>query len=66
MAVAIDPTTARKIERAYVEVETPGDLSLGQTVVDHLKVTRKEPNTDIVREASHKKFLKILDNAVRN
>jgi purine nucleosidase len=66
MAVAIDPAVATKVERAYVEVETQGVLSLGQTVVDHLKVTGKEPNTAIVREASREKFLKILDDAVRS
>ncbi len=66
MAVALDPSVATKVERAYVDVEIQGGLSLGQTVVDHLKVTGKAPNTDVVREASREKFLKILYDAVQS
>jgi len=66
MAVALDATVATKAERAYVEVETQGDRSLGQTIVDHLKVTGKDANTSIVREASRERFLRILYDAVRS
>jgi inosine-uridine nucleoside N-ribohydrolase len=47
-------------------VEPQGDLSVGQTAVDHLKVTGQDANAAIVREASREKFLRILDGAVRS
>lgn len=66
MAVAIDPSVATKTEHTYVAVETQGELTLGETVVDHRGVTGKPANSIVVREASREKFLDILRQAVQS
>jgi purine nucleosidase len=48
-----------------VAIETESELCRGQTVVDHLAVTKHEPNVEVVLEASREKFLRILYDAVR-
>lgn len=64
MAVALDPATATHVEQRFVAVETGGAWCRGQTVVDHLGVTRLAPNVDVVLEASRERFLSILRGAV--
>jgi purine nucleosidase len=66
MAVALDPATATMTKRLFVAVETGGDWCRGQTVVDHLGVTGREPNVDVVFEASRERFLELLHQAVTN
>jgi inosine-uridine nucleoside N-ribohydrolase len=56
MAVAIDPQTATLTRRLNVDVETAGQLTRGQTVIDHLRLTNREPNADVVLEASRERF----------
>ena len=64
MAVAQDSATATMTQKLYVEIE-PGDgLCRGQTVVDYLGVAGKEPNVEVVLEASRERFLEILYTAV--
>ena len=65
MAVALDPAVATQTKKLYVEIETESELCRGQTVVDHLAVTKHEPNVEVVLEASRDKFLRILYDAVR-
>jgi purine nucleosidase len=65
MAVALDPSIATKTQRSHVEIETLSDLTLGQTVVDHLGVTGKPANATIVREASRERFIQLLHDSVR-
>lgn len=60
MAVAIDPSVATVVRRFNVRVETTGELTAGQTVVDHLAVERLEPNVDVVVEASRERFVDLL------
>jgi purine nucleosidase len=60
MAVAIDPQTATLTRRLYVDVETAGQLTRGQTVIDHLRLTNREPNADVVLEASREHFDSLL------
>jgi purine nucleosidase len=60
MAVAIDPQTATLTRRLYVDVETAGQLTRGQTVIDHLRLTNREPNADVVLEASRERFDSLL------
>lgn len=64
MAVALDPSVAIGTRRLFVAVETGGAWSRGQTVVDHLGVTGREPNVEVVTEASRGRFLEILHAAV--
>ena len=65
MAVALDPSVATQTRRLFVAVETGGEWSRGQTVVDHLNVTGREPNVEVVAEASRERFLQLLYAAVR-
>ena len=64
MAVALDPAVATETRRLFVAVETGGTWSRGQTVVDHLGVIGREPNVEVVTEASRGRFLEILHAAV--
>jgi purine nucleosidase len=65
MAVALDPTVATRTEKLFVQVETSSELCRGQTVVDHLEVTGNAPNVEVVREASHEAFIRMLHAAVQ-
>ncbi|MCC7021780.1 MAG: nucleoside hydrolase [Thermomicrobiales bacterium] len=64
MAIALDPAAATRTRRLFVAIETEGDWCRGQTVVDHLGVTGREPNVDVVVEASRERFLELLHQAV--
>lgn len=69
MAVALDPSVATKTDRRFVAVETGGEWCRGQTVVDHGQVTglaEREPNVEVVEEASRERFLALLHEAVRD
>lgn len=65
MAVALDPSVATSSRRLYVDVETAGELTRGQTVVDHLGITERPPNAEVVLEASRERFLSLLAHALR-
>ena len=60
MAVALDPAIATRVERRNVVVETRGEFTSGQTVVDHLGLTDRPPNVDVVVEASREAFVAML------
>jgi purine nucleosidase len=60
MAVAIDPAVATEVRRLHVDVETAGELTRGQTVVDWLGVGGGTPNVDVVVEASREAFERVL------
>ena len=64
MAIALDPTIATKTEHTRVDVETEGELTSGETVVDHRGVTGKPANAIVVREASHDRFIALLHQSV--
>jgi len=65
MAVALEPDVATVIKLLRVDVETESELTRGATVVDHLRVSGREPNVDVVLEASRERFLETLHAAVR-
>jgi len=65
MAVALDPEVATMTKRLHVDIETKSELTRGATVVDHLGITGKEPNAEVVLEASRERFLHLLYDAVR-
>jgi purine nucleosidase len=50
MAVALDPDLILNREPRYVSVELDGSLTRGQTVVDHLGLSGRVPNVDIITE----------------
>jgi purine nucleosidase len=65
MAVALDPGVATSTRRLYVDVETAGELTRGQTVVDHVGITERPPTAEVVLEASRERFLELLTQALR-
>lgn len=65
MAIALDPAVAAVVRRLNVEVEVSGELTVGQTVVDHLGLTGRAPNVEVVLEASRERFLAVLEAALR-
>jgi purine nucleosidase len=66
MAVALDPAIATVTKQLFVAIETAGVWCRGQTVVDHLGVTGRRPNVEVVVEASRERFLQLLHDAVAN
>ena len=60
MAVAIDPETATVTRRLHVDIETAGELTRGQTVIDHLGFTGRAPNAEVVFEASRQRLDRLL------
>lgn len=64
MAVAIDPTMATSSGRLAVAVETRGELTSGQTVVDHLGVSGREPNCEVVFRADRQRFMDMVHRAL--
>jgi purine nucleosidase len=64
MSVALDPTVKTLTKRLFVAIETQSDLCRGQTVVDHLEVTGKPANVEVVFEASRERFLACLYRAI--
>lgn len=60
MAVAIDPSIATVSRYLNVRVETGGELTAGQTVIDHIGVEHLAPNVHVVLEASAEHFRALL------
>jgi purine nucleosidase len=65
MAVALDPSVATETVRCFVAIATESDLCRGQSVVDHLGMLGREPNAEVVMEASRERFVQMLFDAVR-
>jgi purine nucleosidase len=64
MSIALDPTVATGTRRRHVAIETQSDLCRGQSVVDHLQMMGREPNAEVVTEASRERFVQMLFDAV--
>ena len=65
MAVALDPGVATDVRRVHVAVERRGELTRGQTVVDH-DARFGAANVDVVFAASRERFLALLHDALRS
>jgi purine nucleosidase len=64
MAIALDSTVATRTHHCFVAIETVSPLCRGQSVVDHLHLMGREPNAEVIMEASREQFLRILFDAV--
>ena len=64
MAIALDPAVATRTHRCFVAIETVSPLCRGQSVVDHFHLLGREPNAEVVMEASREQFLRMLYDAV--
>ena len=65
MAVAVEPGIVKRSEKKYVSIELHGSLTRGQTVVDWRGRSERSPNTEIVLELDHERFIELLENGLR-
>ncbi|HUN09370.1 MAG TPA: nucleoside hydrolase, partial [Aggregatilineales bacterium] len=66
MAVALDPSVATDVRFLPVTVDIHSPLGRGQTVVDHLKMTGKQPNAHVVLTADRTRFLDLMYGCMRD
>ncbi|WP_163971161.1 nucleoside hydrolase [Oceanobacillus halotolerans] len=64
VGVVIDPTLV-ETETYYVDVETKGEISYGQTVCDFRNLLGKEPNVEICLDVDHKRFIDLFIETLR-
>ncbi|HZR94739.1 MAG TPA: nucleoside hydrolase [Gaiellaceae bacterium] len=64
-AIAIDRSVATDVRRLHVAVETAGELTRGETVVDY-RGTSAPANADVVLAASRDRFFALLRDALRS
>ena len=62
-AALIDPDCVGA-ESYYVDVETKGELTYGQTVVDVRGRLHQEPNVHVVTSCDHVRYLELVERAV--
>jgi purine nucleosidase len=63
MAVAIEPDMVTREANLRVEISLGTGHERGQTIVDHLGGTKREPNCRVVYRVDHQRFLKMLKDA---
>jgi purine nucleosidase len=61
MAIALEPAIALDVETVHVAVERRGELTRGQTVIDH-RARFGEANVDVVFAASRDRFIELHDS----
>jgi inosine-uridine nucleoside N-ribohydrolase len=59
VASIVDPSVIRT-HGLHVDVETTGELTVGETVVDTNFRSRQEPNVDIALDADERRFVAML------
>lgn len=65
MAVAIDETLIQKSEKKAIWIERFGSITRGQSVVDWQGILGKSPNTEIVLEVDHLRYVEMLRQSLR-
>jgi purine nucleosidase len=63
MAVAIEPDMVTREAHLRVEISLGTGHERGQTIVDHLGGTKREPNCRVVYRVDHQRFVKMLKDA---
>jgi purine nucleosidase len=64
MAAALQPEVVRDVVRVRADVETRGELTRGQLVLDPLGLSRKPPNVRWVRDADGERARELLFGAL--
>ena len=59
IAFLVDPSVI-SIQKYFVDVETQGDLTIGQTVVDTHQRSGRQPNVWVALDADEPKFVQML------
>ena len=65
MTVALDPDSVQESGTYYVDVETQGELTQGETVVDRRAITGNPPNTTVVHAIKMQRFEELVEAACR-
>ena len=65
MAVALEPATLVEFGHYHVDVETQGELTVGETVVDRRAVTGRPPNTAVAHAIDVARFKDMVRDACR-
>jgi inosine-uridine nucleoside N-ribohydrolase len=65
MTVVLDRSSVLESGRYYVDVETRGELTAGETVVDRRGVTGREPNTTVIHAIDAGRFKALVHDACR-
>ena len=65
VAYLVDPSVI-SIQKYWVDVETRGDLTLGRTVIDTHRRSRREPNVWVALDADESKFVRTLTETFAN
>lgn len=65
MAVALDPATVTDAGQYHVDVETHGELTTGETVVDRRGVHGRLATTTVVHAIHRPRFVAMIEDAVR-
>lgn len=65
MAVALEPSSITESARFYTDVETRGELTAGETVVDRLNVWGQPPNLDVGLAIDAARYKRMLTEACR-
>jgi purine nucleosidase len=65
MAVALEPETLTESGRYHVDVETHGELTTGETVVDRRGVLGRPPNATVAHAINVARFKEIVREACR-
>lgn len=60
----IDPSILT-VKHLHVDIETKGEFTSGQTVVDYYNVTKKEPNAYVALDLDLPKFKKLMIDAIK-
>jgi purine nucleosidase len=64
-AIAIDPSIVTRSDRYFVDVETAGGLTSGETVVDLLGLLGRAPNIRVVQAVDAGRYKQMLERACR-
>jgi purine nucleosidase len=65
MAVALEPDIVVEAETHYVSVELSGRHTRGQTTVDWMDRSGREPNARIIRQVNHQRFYELMELPLR-
>jgi len=60
MAIALEPDIVNSQEKYFVDVETTGEITRGQTVVDELNVLNRSPNMKVIWSIDTQRWKQIL------
>jgi purine nucleosidase len=64
IAVALEPHIVTHSERHFVQVETAGSHTRGQTTVDWFDLSGKEPNVEVLLEVDGERLWEMMEAAV--